>query len=609
MLLATSALTTMPVSFESTPRKKRREAHAPKKMTLIQHLNGMKNRIGLVGGLLKINEYEDAEENITTCIDPKTWNIEINLKQGFDPIKDRRQKAYARAKKIKDSKKVLLEDVLTHELAHWELPFGSGRGCPFDEYNHDLILESVKKNLPEKKQSMAGYVANMLENMIINPRAKEYKGSFSGQVLFFDEQGIKLNKPYTPIYEAFVKLNMHLWGDNLDNALVKRHYGNDKKADKAVAEVISHLSLPANIQDTRQLFNRERWPDMAAKFARAIEPLVDEQPEERLSAGDQGKGSGDGKKDKPGNGVEQQAKSKDGLEKIARGRYANGKKLSPNITNYEQLDALYRSLAKGIPVQVEAMTRQDSLELCSLNHRAFDEEADDLQKIKLSKLMLGDEGMAFAYPKDKLVIPVRMKVQRKSFPDFKIIMLDNSGSMKEGINGNAGNKSYIPWGDKSKYHFALLGLYGIEQFLQKQGISQYINHGLSLFSNSQRYKETSYSEIDKLRRLALSPEFGNTYIDAGELMKSLKGRESFALSISDGEIMNWDSEKQDFEKLAKNNHYAHIQIGNSNRFTADLEKMDLPVFYVDSGEKLSRLMVDTALKTYKSFVRNGQNGI
>jgi hypothetical protein len=201
-----------------------------------------------------------------------------------------------------------------------------------------------------------------------------------------------------------------------------------------------------------------------------------------------------------------------------------------------------------------------------------------------------------------------MKVQRKSFPDFKVVMLDNSESMKMGINGDVGDKTYIPWGDRSKYHFGLLGFYGIEQFLQKQGIAQYIGHGLSLFSSSQRYKETRYSEIEKLRMLALSPEFGSTYIDAGELMKALKGRESFVLSISDGEIMNWDSQKEDFEKLAKNNHYAHIQIGREDeqqpKFVIDIKAMGFPVFYADSGEKLSRLMVDTALRTYKSFMRN-----
>src|SRR3989344_6064268 len=160
-------------------------------MTLIQDLNREKNKIGLVGGSLKVNEYDDSEHNVSAHINPANWNIEINLRAGFNPIKDKRQKAYARKKKIDDGTRKLLEDILTHELAHWELPFSSGYGCPFDAYHHDFILESVKNALPKNKQAQADYVANAFEDLIINPRCKEFKGDFSGQVLFWDDQGLQ----------------------------------------------------------------------------------------------------------------------------------------------------------------------------------------------------------------------------------------------------------------------------------------------------------------------------------------------------------------------------------------------------------------------------------
>jgi hypothetical protein len=184
-----------------------------------------------------------------------------------------------------------------------------------------------------------------------------------------------------------------------------------------------------------------------------------------------------------------------------------------------------------------------------------------------------------------------------------MIVLDNSGSMQEGINGNQGNKTFIPWGDNSKYHYALLGFYGIEQFLQAQGIAQYIGHGLALFSSSTRYEESDFKNISQLRKLALSPDWGGTKLDASTLVDALQGRESFVLSISDGEIENWSSAKSEFEKLAKENYFAHIQIGGSNRFTQDLEGMGLPVFYVSSGDELSKLMVNTATNTYKRFTK------
>ena len=112
--------------------------------------------------------------------------------------------------------------------------------------------------------------------------------------------------------------------------------------------------------------------------------------------------------------------------------------------------------------------------------------------------------------------------------------------------------------------------------------------------------------VDKVRKLALAPEFGNTYLDAKVLTSSLKGRESFVLSISDGEVGNWGSEKTDFKKLAQQNYYAHIQIGSKSKkpeFCKDLESWQIPVFYVSKGEDLSKLMVDITHKTYDRFIK------
>ena len=295
--------------------------------------------------------------------------------------------------------------------------------------------------------------------------------------------------------------------------------------------------------------------------------------------------------------------SREGKEEIAHGRYSNDQGLSPNIESYEQLDALYRKLARAIPVQVEAMMREQGLIIGPLNFRAFDFETDDWRKVKPTKLYANGDGITLGYQKEPITITVKSKVQKKSFPDFKMVILDNSGSMVEGINGNQGNTTYIPWGDNSKYHYALLGFYGIEQFLQAQGIAQYIGHGLSLFSSSTRYKETDYKDLQKLRKLALSPKFQGTRIDANMLLEALRGRESFVVSLSDGEIKNWDRVKSEFEKLAKENYFAHIQIGPKNQFTKDLESLNLPVFYINSGDELSKLMVTVATNTYKEFIR------
>lgn len=573
-----------------------------------QKLYEKKNKIGLVGGSLKVVEYDEADHNVSAHINPQGWNIEMAIKKGFDPVSDKRQKAYARKKNITNGLEMLLSDVLLHECAHWELPHGSQMGCPYDTYHHDKMLEAVNSNLPDEKKGMAGYVLNMFEDMIINPRCHEFNGSFSGQVLFWDNEGLstqaKGQKGYPPIYEAFVKLNMHLFGDKTDQSLLKRHYLNNKKVDKAVANIVEDLSLPPQIKDTTQLFNKDAWPEMAGTFARHVADILDAQPpQERLSAFSDQEGQGQqGKQQQPaGNGIEKKMRVKEGKDAVAFGRYASGDRQSPHFTSYEQLDSVYQQLAKAIPVKVEAMTREQSLQIAPLNYRAFNEEKDDPVKMKTSKFFVNDQGIQFAYARQPLTITAKSKVQRKSFPDFKLVMLDNSQSMQEAADGsnNVGNTQYIPWGDKSKYHYALLGFYGIENFLNNQGIAQYINHGLSLFSSSTRYKEAGFNGIDEVRRHALNPDWGNTYIDAQTLVTALNGRESLVLSLSDGEIANWDTEKDNFRKGVENNHYAHLQIGGKSKFTKDLESWGVPVFYVTEGEHLARLMVDVTKNTYQ----------
>ena len=582
--------------------------------TLKQKLYEKKNSLGLVGGTIEVNEYDETEHPFSAHISPHGWNIEMTLRKGYNPISDKRQKAYARTKKISNGLETLLTDVLKHEVAHWELPSGSGMGCPYDLHYHDLILENIEKGLPDDKKALAGYVANAFEDLIINPRCKEFDGSFSGQVLFWDNEGMfcreKGQKTFTPFYEAFVKLNMHLFGDKTDKSLVKRHYSNDSKVDESVKQVIKNLNLQESMSPTSSLFDKPTWSNMAYEFAKAVAPLLD-GINERLSpfSGEQGNGNpAKGKeKESAGNGIEQKLGTREGAEEVAYGRYASGDEYSPHFTSYEQLDALYQRLARSIPVAVESKTKQQSLVIAPLNFRPFDEDKDDLSKAKLSKLYLDEDGITFGVKHHPLTVSANMKSQRKSFPDFKLVMLDNSGSMRQAPDGsdNIGKTNFIPWGENSKYHYALLGLYGIEQFLQNQEIAQYIQHGVSLFSSGTRYKESDFQGLAEIRKHALSPDWGSTRLDASSLTNSLQGRESFVLSLSDGEIENWNSEKQTFKKSLENHPYAHIQIGDRSNFTNEIESWGVPVFYVNSGEELSRLMVDVTKQSYRRYVRDG----
>ncbi len=575
---------------------------------LEERLYEEKNQIGLVSGAISIGEFEDLDRGVYAHVTPHDWKVEVKLKKGFTPVSDKRQKAYARIKQIQDPLEKLVVDVTAHEFAHWSLPFGSGKGCPTDIYWHDKILEVVKDTLPQDKKSQAEYVANAFEDMLINPRAREWRGDLSGLVLFWDNEGLlsksQGQKRFTPFYEAFVMLNMHLFGDKKDVALLKRHYSNDGKIKKAVEKTIRDLSLPAQVEDSSVLFEKQRWVSMAGAFTRNLAELLDQNQgsKERLSAyGNPQQGQGE---KSAGNGIGEEAKTSEGKEVIAVGRYGSKERLSTNITDFEQLDGLYRSLARDIAVKVEAISRDSSLSIAPLTLRPFNEEKDDMQKAKLSKLYVTDEGLRFGYPQHPLTINAKQKFQRRDFPNFKMVVLDNSRSMQEPIDGNGvGNAQTIHWGDNSKYHYALLGFYGIESFLQRQGIAQWIEHGVSLFSSSTRLKQGDYSRLDEIRKHALHPDWGGTNIDANTLKEALQGRQSFVLSISDGEVANWDTEKAKFEQLAKENYYTHIQIGGETGFSRDLKSMNVPVFYVASGKDLSTLMVDLTKQTYEHFTK------
>lgn len=580
---------------------------------LEEKLNQQKNKYGLVGAKrAKVQEFDDVDYDVSAHINPQDWGIEVNLKTGYNPVRDDRQKIYARVKKIKNGlETVVLQVGSGHEVAHWELPLGSGKGCPMDVYEHDKILEAVKNGLPKDKQGSASYVANMFEDTIINPRVKEYFGDFSGQILFWDNEGLRAeaqtgNKGFTPLYEAFVKVNLHLFGDKWDKGFLGRHYTDNKKVKKAVKNIVKNLNFPEGIKDTSPLFDKSRWSSMAEAYAKSISPLLDDMPEERLSAYDSQESqdsNGSQGEQTSGSGIEKKFKTKEGKEEVAYGRYSNGERQSPNFDSFEQLDSLYQRLAKDVPVKVEAISRESSLEISPLNYRTFDPETDNPLKIKTSKFFFNEDGFNFGYPNQPLTVDFRQKVQRKSFPDFKMVLLDNSGSMAKAMKGSKGSTKFIPWGDNSKYHFALLGYYGIENFLQKQGIAPYIDHGVSLFSGSTRFKKGSYSSLVETRKLLLEPDWGSTYLDAETLKEALDGEGSFLLSISDGEVSNWDSEKSEIKSLAEKNYFAHVQLGSGTDMTEDLESWGMPVFYVGSGEDLTGLMVDITKDTYHPFVQ------
>ena len=206
-------------------------------------------------------------------------------------------------------------------------------------------------------------------------------------------------------------------------------------------------------------------------------------------------------------------------------------------------------------------------------------------------------------PRNYIPFKGEFRKPEKNFPNLKVVLLDTSGSMKEPLTNEQGRilnpeaKKEKQWTSNSKYHYALIGFYGIKNYLIRQGIAPYVDSSLINFSDENIASGRKDMDSMEINRLALSPQFNGTQINPSVLEQQLQDN-SFLLSISDGDIENWSSIKGEYQRIVKNKPYVHIQIGSKNQFTKDLEKINVPVHYVENGSELSRLMIDLTKSYY-----------
>lgn len=571
---------------------------------LEQRLNGQKARIGLVGGRLKLKETASAKEPIKAHIRPADWHIEITIKEGYEPVRDEQTQAYVERHELESPLETICEDVLYHECGHWELPRGSGKGCPYDEEHHDAIQEAIHEVLESKgKEGMTSYVANAFEDVLVNTNARNHT-EHRGQVLFWNEQGAT-HSTYGKFYDAFVQLNLALWGDRSDWRILRRWSTKDRHVRGAVKDVLAAWNVKGE-RDlptlTTKLYDKNQWTRFAREFTRILEPFL-EEPQEHPFFG------ASSQPDNPddGSAFDKKLATREGQEKTAAGRYASGKGTAAHRDEYEQLDSLYRRLARDIPVEVETFSETFTFPLAPWGKEPFDPDTHSLITRKAS-IGLNDEGEAALIVNRGWVegnAPYKRNITK--FPNLRVALIDTSGSMRYNTNNehdsdgqpaNVGNTSFIPWGDNSKYHYALLGYYGIESFLQRQHIAPYVDNGVVNFST-----ETQAATGERTRRLLLTPQWGNTVLDPEKLKQQLRG-DTFLLSLSDGDIHNWEDVRERYQEVVAGCMYAHIQIGRENAFTADLEAWGIPVHYVSSGNDLTRLMVKAASDGYKAYGRH-----
>jgi hypothetical protein len=527
----------------------------------------------------------------------KNSGITIKYDPGFKVAKN--AKTFAFKKNVKDPVAVCVRDIAGHEHRH--IHNRKFVGIPGDVEAHEEYFFTPIAEVLESKDKMGATstVCNLVQDLMINTAAEP--GRHTGLALFYDE--VARAKPWEKAYDAYMRMQVYCWWDEVDKQLLTPYFKKDKKVQDAVQQFTSALGKIAGKRskgrleraDYLKIFgDKKKWKSIAAEFASAIEPLIDNS----FSA----PSCGFGKQ------MEKEMEDPMKREKFARKHYEGGDKIPNWMEKEEALDAVYASLAREITIKVEAPRKATSLPLVPYMHQPFNPDDHRLSQINFQRPVIvpesntpfGIEALNFSVPERHIERNMMVKKGLTSFPEFKCAYIDCSSSMLEGIprSDSHGSKDFIPWGDKSKYHYVCKAWYGIIEYLARQQILPNVEISLGAFSDSSRVKRG----LEESKKLLFNPAFGGTEISASAVDKLLSGGKSVFFTVSDGEISNWNDVKSSFVKKAKNHYYFHIQIGPDSEMTSDLREEGLPVYNVRTGDELERMAITLARNAYQTHI-------
>ncbi len=568
-------------------------------------LNSIKTKYGLLGSTVEV-DLLDIPYYVDSRIDTINWNIYFTISPRVIDVLDDPVVRRFLQKRGRDGVSTLLSDLMIHEIGHWELPWGSGIGCPYDLYTSyksfiGPIMSTLKRFgiLPEDLRGgneLVGYLANLLEDIIDNTNCRQFS-DMDGMVLFWYLQGrIDNTDKYSRLYEAFVRLNLYLWGDREQYRLLRRFMTMDPEVDQAIKEFWKRIGLDGDPEKNRRiLLDRERWSKIAEVFAEVMSRLLDSYSEMGVGSETEdwlppSPGS-DRSEDKP-------------PEKIVVESFEKGLGIPDYFDTYEAFDIIYRELADEIEIRAEEFTEGYSLPLIPSYHRPFDPEQDDYDDINPYKLMIDDHGeVTFGVPRVRypLVFPVKKGIKR--FPGVNICIIDSSASMSEGLDGDPGSTKIFPWGDNSKYHYAILGFYGILKYLVKQNLLHVVDIGVVNFSSRTIVSDGS---LEDAKRVLFSWQNEGTELNLSLLLDAMEKKigKHIVYTISDGEVLNWGSIRDRFIDVMRRHYYFHIQLGVKSGMSEDLKRAGLQVYYVRRGRDLSNLMVDLTVKSYDDYANS-----
>ncbi len=556
-------------------------------------------------------------------IDLTDYRIFFEIPQGWDPGNYAHVQRFARKIGISNTLEKVCTDVAFHEVGHNKLRNDEqGLGVPQDLLGKEIAVDAVIKAMREAGRfSMQGalYLENLISDIINNINCTQYS-KFNGASMFFAEQGETNNEKYSPLYEAFMKLNMDLWGTSRQQKLLAHYYTNKPEIDEVVNACIQEVGLTKDkTHNLHLLFNKLQWPHTFYTFAKHLVKLMDQDaPEILFGSGNGGKGyvvpaqfdtsptAGTFDPEKIEDPLLKRVLDNDNMKKIMQRRNQQGEDIPAFVENWRALDYLYQGIASELYIKADTLKKGQRMPIAPVQTRMFDADKDTVEQILFGKIMLDEQGQpSFAVPRSYLEHTARHKASMTSYPELNIAVLDNSVSMKDPANENGvGRQNIVPWGDNSKYHYALLSYYGVEKALHRMGVGTKTRYNLVTFSSrTHATGEKSYEDRTAIKRRILEPVFGgSTNIDIGILARAAHEPGSVLMTISDGDIQNWDTIKNDFKRIIADKFYVHFQIGSDTQTTTDLESWGATVVKITDAAQMPKRAIDITKRFYQNYV-------
>jgi hypothetical protein len=486
----------------------------------------------------------------------------------------------------------IVEDIVRHEIGHWEYPKFSKRGCPYDWFSAEEIINGTNKGLPKQHRNLRDYVANafmdVVDNLNVAAYLRERGETFAGQVWFYYDQG-SVKGEYSPFYDFFVRIQEDLWMNERERKFLNPYHISDPLISSKVKECkkrfFDELNLENGTENLRYnlsiLLNKNEWEQQAETFARiASELLRYIVPGELLTGGENVRKE---------SRFERKLKDPEFLKKVIGRRWKSGEEEPSYLTRREVLSYLYRELAKDIPIRACAPTENYEFPVVGYGKKISDEIS--------RKIGIDENGeLRFLEPKHWWSMQIPVKRGIGGIPNI-YFLLDCSGSMVEPRRGRKiGN-----WYSESKYHYALLGFYGIINYLTRNNILPN-QIALTLFSTTSKSTIISPTELQKAEYLLFEPQFGNTLIDLNQVKNiSEKLGKHVMIMISDGAIHNWDEVGEKIREIMQRNYSGFISIKEKNKPYYDLMGV-AKVIYVENEKDLSKVMLDFVEESYRKLI-------